>query len=297
MIPVLLCAALAVAGCSSVTADPGVLAPLTSASAVATDPSPGGTGRGPGDPASPTVAPNPPATYRSAWPQRTVKNSAGYLVDECVPQRLREQAIAMTDSDGVHLSGLLLGSGPDAVLLSHEQGYSVCSFLDLGEKLAAEGFQVLLPEYRNHGASERVADNDNLDRDAAAALAELRRRGAVRIFAGGASCGGTTSAMIAPTVPHLMGLLIMSSPAQCGPLDAVPAMRKITAPVRLFVEKGDMAGAVEREVRELDAASGSPDKKLVVRRGGDHGTDMFRAAGSGPLLEQRVLEFITACFS
>jgi hypothetical protein len=93
----------------------------------------------------PSVEPNPPATYDPGWPESTVRNSEGYLVNRCVPKALRDHAIAMTDSDGVHLSGLVLGSGPNGILLSHEQGYSVCSFLDLGERLAAQGYQVLLP--------------------------------------------------------------------------------------------------------------------------------------------------------
>jgi predicted alpha/beta-hydrolase family hydrolase len=225
-----------------------------------------------------------------------VRNAGGYLVDRCVPKRLRNEAIAMTDSDGVHLSGLVLGSGPNGVLLSHEQGYNVCSFLPLAEELATRGYQVLLPEYRNHGASERVADNEHLSRDAHAGLAELRRRGATRILVGGASCGGTASILVGAKILDVVGLLIMSSPARCGGMDAVPPVRTITAPSLFIVSPGDMNGAVEEQVRELYAASGALDKKLVIDDSGYHGTDMFRESDHGAALQRRVLRFVLNAF-
>jgi len=225
-----------------------------------------------------------------------VRNADGYLVNRCVPKALRDHAIAMTDSDGVRLSGLVLGSGPNGILLSHEQGYSVCSFLALGERLAAEGYQVLLPEYRNHGASEKVPDNEHLGRDAEAGLAELRRRGATRIFAGGASCGGTASILVGERVPDLVGLLVMSSPARCGLMNAVPAVGKIAAPSLFIVSPGDMLGAVEEQVRKLYAASGSPAKELVIDDSGYHGTDMFRESDHGDRLMERVFRFVVRSF-
>lgn len=249
------------------------------------------------DVTTPSVPPNPPTSYEPAVLSRTVRNSSDYMVDTCVPPRLRDAAIALTASDGVHLSGLVLGEGPDIVLLSHEQGYNVCSFLPVAEKLAGAGYQVLLPEYRNHGASQRVPANEHLDFDAEAALAELRRRGAERVFMGGASCGGTASIMVGSKIPDLVGLLIMSSPARCGALDAVPAVRRITAPSWFIVSPGDMNGAVEEQVRELHSASGASDKELTIDNSGYHGTDLFREAEDGARLEQRVFRFVTRSFS
>lgn len=40
-----------------------------------------------------TVEPNPPATYDPGWPEATVRNEDGYLVNRCVPKRLRDHAI------------------------------------------------------------------------------------------------------------------------------------------------------------------------------------------------------------
>jgi dienelactone hydrolase len=213
-----------------------------------------------------------------------------------VPQELRAQITSLTTSDGVHLSALVLGEGSRGVLLSHEQGYNICSFIPLARQLAQAGYQVIVPEYRNHGASEESSDNDNIDRDGMAALVELHRRGAERVFIGGASCGGSVSAILAASEPQITGLLIMSSPAQFGPLDAEAAIAAVTVPTLMIVSPGDMEGAVEREVRTLFAASGAANKELLIDDSGYHGTDLFREADSGEELMQRVFEFITSTF-
>lgn len=243
-----------------------------------------------------TVDALPPASYDPAWPDSTATTPDGYLVDTCVPQSLWKNVISLTDSDGVHLSGLALGTGDKGVLLSHEQGYSICSFLPLARELADAGYQVVLPEYRNHGASESTADNDNIDRDGAAALAELHRRGAHKVFIGGASCGGTASAILASREPDLAGLLIMSSPAHCGPLDGVAAIRSVDVPTLMIVSPGDMDGAVQAQVQQLFDASPSTDKKLIINDSGFHGTDMFSRSTDGDELRQRVFDFITSTF-
>lgn len=249
-------------------------------------------------------APSPPpdhepVRYTPTQPEEAVRTARGHLVNSCVPEELRDAATTLTTSDGVHLSTLVLGSGPDGVLLDHEQGYSICSFLDIGKRLADKGYHVVIPEYRNHGVSEESEDNEHIDRDARAALAELRRVGAERVFLGGASCGGSTAAVAAVDSPlEVTGLLLMSSPAQCGGVDAEAAVKKITAPTLLVASPGDMNGAFEEDAREMYAASAARDKELVIDPSGYHGTDMIRRAGpSGAKLRTRVETFITDSFS
>ncbi|MEU6341111.1 alpha/beta hydrolase [Streptomyces sp. NPDC046977] len=240
---------------------------------------------------------HPPVAYKPSWPDRTTRTKAGYLVDTCVPESLRDKATTLTTSDGVHLSALELGDGPDGVLLDHEQGYNICSFLDIGRKLAARGYRVVIPEYRNHGASEHVADNEHIERDARAGLAELKRLGAKRVFLGGASCGGSTAAVVgAEGELPVVGLLMMSSPARCGGVDAVAAARKIDAPSLFVVSPGDMLGAVEKQVREVYAASAATQKRLVIDQSGYHGTDMIRRGPRGAALERDVIAFVVAAY-
>ncbi|MFJ5221022.1 alpha/beta hydrolase [Streptomyces sp. NPDC088354] len=242
-------------------------------------------------------SPHRPVDYTPSWPDRTARTKAGYLVDTCVPASLRDRVTTLTTSDGVHLSALELGDGPDGVLLDHEQGYNICSFIDIGKQLASRGYRVVIPEYRNHGASEHVADNEHIDRDARAGLAELERLGAERVFLGGASCGGTTAAVAgADGELPLVGLLMMSSPARCGGADAVAAVRKIDAPSLFAVSPGDMNGAVEKQVREVYAASAATQKRLVIDRSGYHGTDMIRRGPRGGALERDVVAFVVAAY-
>ncbi|MFD7920971.1 alpha/beta hydrolase [Streptomyces sp. NPDC059740] len=211
-----------------------------------------------------------------------------------MPKDLRSKATTLTTSDGVHLSALVLGDGPDGVLLDHEQGYNICSFVDIGRKLAERGYHVVIPEYRNHGASEKLTANEHIDRDARAGLAELRRVGAKRVFLAGASCGGTTAAVAGVDTPlRVVGLLMMSSPARCLGADGVAAVRKLEVPTLLVVSPGDMQGAVEKQVREVYAASAARKKQLVIDRSGRHGTDMIKRAGaSGAALQDRVIAFV-----
>ncbi|QID35387.1 alpha/beta hydrolase [Streptomyces albus] len=240
-----------------------------------------------------------PVRYTPSWTDRTVRTARGHLVNTCVPKALRNRATTLTTSDKVHLSALVLGSGPNGVLLDHEQGYNICSFIDIGKKLAAEGYHVVIPEYRNHGASQKSADNEHIDRDARAGLAELRRVGAERVFVGGASCGGTTAAVAGADTPlPVTGLLMMSSPARCGGVDAVAAVRKIKAPTLVVASPGDMNGNIEKDAREVYAASVAKNKKLVIDPSGYHGTDMIRRGGaSGVKLRSRVVKFVAASFS
>ncbi|MFJ7996861.1 alpha/beta hydrolase [Streptomyces sp. NPDC096310] len=216
-----------------------------------------------------------------------------------MPKDLRSKATTLTTSDGVRLSALVLGDGPDGVLLDHEQGYSICSFIDIGRQLAERGYHVVIPEYRNHGASEKLAANEHIDRDARAGLAELRRVGAKRVFLAGASCGGTTAAVAGVDTPlRVVGLLMMSSPARCLGADAVAAVRKLRVPTLLVVSPGDMLGAVEKQVREVHAASVAREKELVIDKSGFHGTDMIRRAGaSGAALQDRVIQFVVDSYA
>ncbi len=209
---------------------------------------------------------NPSVEYDPAWPDQSVKSSNGHLVNSCVPNELRDKATTLSTSDGVYLSALVLGSGDKGVLLAHEQGYNICSFVDMGPELANSGYLVVIPEYRNHGASQNIPEDDqNIDRDADAALSELKRLGAKRVFLAGASCGGSTAiiAGVRQALP-IEGLIILSSPAQCGPYDAIPSVRKIKA-LSLFVfSPGDYGGSIEKEVRKLYQASGATDKEQIV---------------------------------
>ncbi|GIP23066.1 alpha/beta hydrolase [Paenibacillus sp. J22TS3] len=247
----------------------------------------------------PNIPTNPPVEYEPAWPDRTVKSSSGHLLNSCVPDKLHDKATTLTTSDGVYLSALVLGSGDKGVLLAHEQGYNICSFLDMGTELAESGYLVVIPEYRNHGASQNIQeDNQPIDRDADAALSELKRLGAKKVFLAGASCGGSTAiiAGVRQKLP-IEGLIILSSPAKCGPHDAIPSVKKIKAPSLFVFSPGDYGGSIEKEVRKLYQASGATDKELIVDESGYHGTDMYHKGEHGDALKSKLINFVKKNFN
>lgn len=247
------------------------------------------------------MVPDPPVEYEKSWddPDWTRQTSAGYPVSTCVPQELDPGVFTLTTQDGVHLSVLEVGTGPRAVVLSHEQGYSICSWVGFAQELADAGYHVMTFDYRNHGASQVSEDNDHIDRDLQVVVDEMHRRGGREILLGGASCGGTASAVVAARDPRRVGLLVLSSPAQCSSLDGEAAVATITQPSFFAVSPGDMQGAVQDEVERLYAASAATDKHLQIDPSGRHGTEMLYdyETKEPTSLHDQVRDFIDAAFA
>lgn len=306
MLPLLLTCAAVLSGCSAGPADSAPPADRPAASGSPggqeqTDPQVGASpGTTPPSHTDPPVVPDPPVDYERTWPDAdwTRVTAAGYPVSTCVPERLDAGVFTLTTEDGVHLSVLEVGSGPRAVVLSHEQGYSICSWVAFAQELADAGYHVMTFDYRNHGASEVSEDNDHIDRDLQVVVDEMHRRGGGSILLGGASCGGTASAVVGARDTERVGLLILSSPAQCGSLDGEAAVATIKEPSYFAVSPGDMAGAVQEEVERLHAASAAADKHLEIDPSGFHGTDMLYDLESKrpTALHDQVRDFVDRVF-
>ncbi|MEU4669328.1 hypothetical protein AB0F91_15400 [Amycolatopsis sp. NPDC023774] len=113
----------------------------------------------------------PPPPYEVTVPERTRKTAQGFPLNACVPDRLDPQVLSLTTSDGFHLPAIELGSGDRGILLDHESGYYICSWLDTAEKLVAKGYHVMVFEYRGLGAARKSAGPlDTFDTDTSAAL-------------------------------------------------------------------------------------------------------------------------------
>ncbi|MEU6621983.1 alpha/beta hydrolase [Streptomyces litmocidini] len=219
-------------------------------------------------------------------------------VNACVPKRLHSKAIAFTAGDGVRLAGLVLGSGPRGVVLSHENGWNICSWLAFAEELAAAGYQVLVYDQRNvrDGASEQGgrAANLHFDRDVRAAVQQLRDRGARHILAGGASMGGTATATVAPEIPELVGLLLLSSPRELPVLKPLPGLAKVKVPSFFAAATGDQTFV--DEVRALYRASGAKDKELHILDSAVHGVAMMDDGEAGARLHDQARAFVDDAF-
>jgi pimeloyl-ACP methyl ester carboxylesterase len=216
--------------------------------------------------------------------------------DACVPKSLRSTAIGFRTRDGVRLAGLLLGSGKKGIVLAHEIRGWLCNWLPFAQTLAKAGYRVLAYDSRNAGVSgvASYAGSAHLERDVLAAEHELLRRGVTRIVVGGASAGGTAAMTAAAASGRaLTGVVVLSSPAHFGAMDAEAAARRVTVPSFFAVGRDDTAFVAE--VHKLYDASAAKDKQLEVLDTGDHGTALL-AGSAGAGLRAKLLAFFARAF-
>ncbi|MBH5320915.1 hypothetical protein I6N90_24320 [Paenibacillus sp. GSMTC-2017] len=215
-----------------------------------------------------------------------VATGSSVPLDACIPTKLKDKAVQFKTSDGVLLSGLLLGEGSKGVTLGHASGWDVCSWLPFAEKLADHGYQVILWSYRYNNPNEEGYGKPftREDLDVLAAAKVLTDRGVTKIVSAGASVGGTSSAIAAPHIPQLAGLAILSSPRSMGDgasLNAVEAIKNVHVPSFFAVSTKDPTGDYYSEVEALYKASASKQKEWVVIDESYHGTDMLSDTNQG----------------
>jgi len=207
----------------------------------------------------------------------------------CVKGTERSGAVRIRTSDGVKLVGVVLGRGRVGIALGHERNGTLCNWLPLARRLAAQGYRVVAFDHRGHGDSDYPPYPRNLalDKDVVAAVGELRRRGSTRFVVMGASMGATVALVAAPQLGRSLAAAIdLSGPAQYVRLDAIPAVRRMSAPGLFAVGRFD-TGFVE-DTRKLESVSRHPGSRLVIRQTGAHGTAML----ADPSLSALVLAFV-----
>jgi pimeloyl-ACP methyl ester carboxylesterase len=204
---------------------------------------------------------------------------------------LRSKAIEFRAADGLRLQGVLLGSGTDGIVLSHEFRANLCNWLPFAQQLAGRGYRVLI--YDSRPSNPRQA---HLEQDVLGAVRELRRHAVTRVLVGGASAGGTAAQTAAAAIPRatLAGVVVLSSPRQFGSMDAERAARKVTAPS--FFGVGTRDTAFVDEVRKLDAASAAKRKQLVVVASSGHGTQLLETSWAPASFRAKLLAFIRSAF-
>ncbi len=214
-------------------------------------------------------------------------------VDGCVTGALRSKAIDFRATDGVTLHGVLLGSGTNAIVLSHEFRANLCNWLPFAQQLASRGYRALVYDSRPIGAGRTPV---HLERDVVGAEHELVRRGVKRVIVGGASAGGTAAMTAAALIPRsvLAGVIVLSSPRQFVGIDAEAAARRVTAPS--FFGVGSRDSAFVDEVRKLDAASAAKRKQLLVVASSGHGTQLLDTSWAPASFRTSLLKFIAAAF-
>jgi pimeloyl-ACP methyl ester carboxylesterase len=193
----------------------------------------------------------------------------------CVPKAAE---IRFRAADGTRLAGFRLGRGRTAVVLAHQLNGDACQWSSYARRLAGRGYLVISFDFRGYGDSQSRSGRaaGRLAADVAAAARAARARGARKVFAVGASMGGTAVLVAGANIrPRLNGVVSLSGPASFGGLSAESAVPRLTAPV-LYVA-GQLDSDFALDARRLYEATAATDKAIHVLPGGRHGVDFVRS--------------------
>jgi dienelactone hydrolase len=162
---------------------------------------------------------------------------------------------------------VVLGSGATGIVFANQtDDSSLCGWKTWAGSLVAKGYQALLFMY---SGGNGTAGNDVL-----AGLAELRRRGAQKVFLFGASMGGTAVLTAAAKAsPPVAGVVSLSGPAVYAGLDAGAAARSLTVPVYFAAAKDDTSFSTDEQA--MYDSCPAKDKKLDLQPGGAHGVALL----------------------
>jgi dienelactone hydrolase len=205
------------------------------------------------------------------------------LQQRCVTRAERRRVVRFTAVDRVRLIGVLLGSGPRAVVLAHQGGgggADLCVWMPYARSLARAGYRVLAFDHRSHGSSGSASSVSRLTRvdyDVLGALRMLRSRGAQKVVLAGGSLGGAAViAAGAAATPPVHGVISFASPTSFGRVDALAAARNLRVPV-LFLSADRDEGFPEAAQALYDATPPG-DKRIWVFPGTRHGAPVLRDA-------------------
>jgi pimeloyl-ACP methyl ester carboxylesterase len=192
----------------------------------------------------------------------------------CVPKRAE---LRFKAADGTRLAGYRLGRGTTAIVLAHQSRGDACHWASYARRLAGMGYLVIAFDFRGYGDSQARSGRaaNRLSADVTAAARAARARGARKVFAVGASMGGT--AVIAAGVntrPLLTGVISLSGPAVFGSVSAIDVVPRLTVPVLYVVGQFDQDFAADAQ--RLYDATAATDKAIQVLPVGRHGVELVR---------------------
>jgi len=227
---------------------------------------------------------HPPARKR-ATPTATAA-PAGAARRPCNEPGVRAQAVRFRTSDGAMLWGAVVGSGPVGAVLIHEYPRDSCGWWPYAGYLSRHGVRALLFDLRCFGRSPCPSGGrGHATADVAAAMAELRRRGARRVALVGASMGGAI-AVVAAAQLHPAAVVDLSGERNTTGLtpgidaDAAAAAHGVTAPVLFAVARGDRYVPVA-DMRTVARRVRSATRRVIVLPAvAGHGWDLVFGTGT-----------------
>lgn len=172
------------------------------------------------------------------------------------------------------------GGAKVAVVLSHQNGGSLCDWIPYLDAFTGAGYAVL-PFTANGDVATGIRS----------ATGYLRDKGVARVVLIGASKGGTGS-LVAGALPDsplpVAAVVSLSGPESFGADNAATAVKRLAAPVFFAAEEHD--GPFPGNARSLHAAAVSADKKLKIYPGANHGAALL-ADGALPDVQAFLAEY------
>ena len=157
-------------------------------------------------------------------------------------------------------------------------------------RLAAQGYRVVAFDHRGHGDSDYPPYPRNLalDKDVVAAVGELRLAGIDPLRGHGRLDGRNRRARrrARSSDARSRAAVDLSGPAQYVRLDAIPAVRRMSAPGLFAVGRFDTGFVATRGSSRPRQVH--PGSRLVIRQTGAHGTAML----ADPSFSALVLAFV-----
>lgn len=229
------------------------------------------------------LTPSTTETLSSSTTQAPVATSAATTSTSAATVPSEGVAVTFQTSDGITLEGRRFGNGEDFVVLAHMRPASMESWFDFAAILADQGYSAIAFNFRGYGNSE--GDGFAVATDVTAAYDYATELGAARVFAFGASMGGT-GVLAAAADRDLAGAASLSAPAFFEGSDAVAGAAVSTAPLLLIAAEGDTPYPADAEA----VGAVRPDAGVLILTGSRHGTDLF--IDHGEELEAALLEFL-----
>lgn len=215
----------------------------------------------------------------------------------CGSPARRSEVVAFRASDGVRIVGAIVGRGPRGVVFVHEAGaQALCGWWPYATRLADRGFHVLLFDLRCYGLSACPGKGeDDVVADVAAAVGELRAKGAKSIQLVGASYGGSVALVAASRLDDVTALADLSGDevttsvgGQGPPTTAMHAASGVRVPALLAVAKSDGFITLPDERALYRRVASSRKRLIVLPLSAGHGWEMLAL----PHFEHTLTEFL-----
>jgi hypothetical protein len=221
-------------------------------------------------------------TSRGVASNVELQTTSPYVLDGCIRPD-DGHLLSIPNQAAPPTSGVVLGRGNRAVVISPMTSRNICPWLSFGQSIAARGYQVALYDYNG-----KTPDEVQL----ASVVAEVRARGARWVVLIGAGDGASTSLIGAAGInPPVNGVIALSPERRlAGRAPTENYVRRLRMPL-LFATATEDIGQSAAAVRTYQKAAPAVEKRVVMVQGSAHGIELL-ASADGAVVESAITSFI-----